>query len=59
MVEDPPADTDDTGLIPDLGRSHMAQKYLVCVLQLMRLSSRAWESQRLSPHALTTEARAP
>ena len=47
VVKTPPADAGDTDSIPGLGRSHMPR------------SNWAREPQLLSPHAATTEARAP
>ena len=44
VVKNPPANVGDTGLILDLGRSHMLQ------------SSQARTPQLLSPRAVTTEA---
>ena len=54
MVKNPPANAEDTGSIPGLGRSHMRRAtkplyHIYCVL-------RAWEPQLLTPHTTTTEA---
>ena len=66
MVKNPPANAEDTGLIPGLGRSPMLQGSQTHGPQPLSLRSRAWEpyywahmSQLLSPHATTTEARMP
>ena len=47
VVKNPPANAEDTGSSPGLGRSHMPR------------SSQAYEPQLLSPRATTTEARTP
>ena len=47
VVKNPPGSAGDTGSIPDPGRSHMPRSNYAC------------EPQLLSPHATTTEARAP
>ena len=57
-VRNLPANAEDKGSIPDLGRSDMPQGNEVCALQQMSLYSRAWELQ-LSPGAATTEALMP
>ena len=59
VVKNLSANTGDTGLIPDLGRSHMpwsnkAQK--ASVPQLYSLCSRAWEEQLLKPVCPRTHA---
>ena len=59
VVKNPPANAEDTGSIPGLGRSHMPQSSLAHAPQLLTLASRAWELQLLNPHATTTEAHAP
>ena len=59
MVRSPPAKAGDTGLSPDLGRSHMLQSNKAYVPQLLSLRSRAREPQLVSPRATTTEARVP
>ena len=45
----------DMGSIPDLGRSHMPQSNQARVPQLLRLCSRAQETQLLSPCAATAK----
>ena len=52
MVKNPPASAGDVGSIPGLGRLHMP-------IELLKLSSRAWELQLLTPHAATTEPACP
>ena len=49
VVENPPANAGATGLIPDLGRSHMLRSKLARVPQLLNLCSRALELQLLKP----------
>ena len=51
-VQNLPANAGDTGSGPDLGKSHVPQSNEARVLQLLSLSSRAWEPQLLSPHTL-------
>ena len=55
LVKGLPASVGDTGLIPDLGRSHMPRSNWAHVLQLPSLCSRAWEPQLLSPNATARE----
>ena len=57
MVKSLPAGAEDTGSIPDQGRSHMLQSKWTCVLQLLNLYSRA--RKQLSPRATTTRTFAP
>ena len=52
VVKNLPTNAGNTGLIPDLGGSHMAQSKL-------SLCSRAQELQLLSPCAAKTRAHAP
>ena len=59
VVKNLPANAEDMGLIPDLGRSHMLQSNQARAPQLLSLCSRAWESQLLSPRARTSEALVP
>ena len=59
MVESPPANAGDTGLIPGPGGSHMPRSNWARVPQLLSLCSGAREPQLLSPRAATAEARAP
>ena len=49
-VQNLPANAGDRGSGPDLGKSHVPQSNEARVLQLLSLSSRAWEPQLLSPH---------
>ena len=49
MVENPPANAEDTGSIPDPGRSHMSWSDWACVPQLLSLYSRAQELQLWKP----------
>ena len=49
MVENPLADAEDTGSIPDPGRSHMSWSDWACVPQLLSLYSRAQELQLWKP----------
>ena len=49
VVKKPSANAGDTGLIPDLGRSHLLQRGQARVLQLLSLQSRAQELQLLKP----------
>ena len=55
VVKNLPANAGDTGLIPDLGRSHMLWNYSAHVPRLLSLCSRAQEPQLLSPHAAIRE----
>ena len=59
VVKNPPANAGDTGLSPGPGRSHTPRSNWAQAPQLLSLRSRAREPQLLSPHATTTEARAP
>ena len=59
VVKSPPANAGGTGSIPGLRRPHMPRSSWACALQLLSLHSRAREPQLLSPHATTTEGRAP
>ena len=59
VVENPPANAEDTGSSPGLGRSHMPQSNWVCAPQLLSLCSRARAPQLLSPRATTTETHVP
>ena len=59
VVKNLPVDAGDTGLIRDLGRSHMPRSNKACTKQLLSLCSKAWELQLLSPCTITMEARAP
>ena len=59
VVKNPPANAGDTGSSPGPGRSHMPQSHSAGAPQLLSLCSRAHMTQLLSPHATTTEARAP
>ena len=54
VVKNPAANAGTMGLIPDLGRSHMARSNEACVLQLLGLSSRARELRQLK-HMLCSE----
>ena len=58
VMKNLPANGGHTGLIPDLGGSHMWRKY-ACVPQLLSLCSRAWELHLLSPCATTAKACMP
>ena len=49
VVKNPPANAGNMGLIPGLGRSLRPRSNKACVPQLLRLGSRAWEPQLLSP----------
>ena len=57
VVKNPPANAGDTGLIPDLGRSHVPQGNQACGPQLLNLCSIAREPQLLSPCTAITETR--
>ena len=59
VVKRPPANAGDTGLIPDLGRSHMPLSIQARAPQLPNLGSRPQEWQLLSPRAATTEGPVP
>ena len=59
VVKNLPANSGGMGLSPGPGRSHMPQSNYARAPQLLSLPSRAREPQLLSPHATTTEARAP
>ena len=59
VVKNLPANAEDTGSSPRLGRSHMPWSNKACVPQLLNMCSRACKSQLLSPHATITEARTP
>ena len=54
-----PTNAGDAGLIPGVGGSHMPQSDWAHAPQLLSLRSKAGEPKLLSPHAATTEARAP
>ena len=43
VVKNPPANAEDTGLIPGPGRSHVPSNNLAHALQLLSLGSTAWE----------------
>ena len=47
VVKNLPANAGDTGLIPDLGRSHMPRSNQAHAPQLLNLYFRAWEPQLL------------
>ena len=49
VVKNPPANAEDTGSSPGLGRSHMPQSNKACAPQLLSLCSRAREPQPLKP----------
>ena len=51
VVKNLSASARETGLIPDLGRSHMPQSNQLYAAQLLSLCSRAWEPQPLQPPA--------
>ena len=59
VVQNPPANAEDTGSSPGLGRSHMPWSNQARVPQLLSLHARAREPQLLSPLATTTEACTP
>ena len=59
VVKKPPANAEDTGSSPGLGRSHMPRSNEAHAPQLLSLRSRAHEPQLLSPRATTAEAHAP
>ena len=59
MVKNPPANAENTGSRPGLGRSHMPWSNEAPAPQLLSLRSRACEPQLLSPCATTTEAHVP
>ena len=59
VIENPPANAGDMGLIPGPGRSHTLQSNWACEPRLLSLRSRAHEPQLLSPQATTTEACVP
>ena len=59
MVRNPAANAEDVGLIPGLGRSHVAWSNEARVPQLLNLCSRAQELQLLHPCAAATEACEP
>ena len=59
VVGDPPANAGDTGSSPGPGKSHMPQSNWARAPQLLGLRSGARESQLLSLHATTADARAP
>ena len=52
VVKNLPANAGDTGLILDLGRSHMLQSNQAHSPQLLTLYFRAWEPQLLKPALL-------
>ena len=54
MVKNPPADAEDTGLIPGPGRSHVPSNNSAQAPQLLSLGATL-----LSPHASAAEAREP
>ena len=49
MVENPLANVEDRGLIPDPGTLHVLYSNEAHVAQLLSLCSRVWESQLLKP----------
>ena len=59
VVKNPPGNAGDTGSSPGPGRSHMPRSKQAHAPQLLSLRSRPHEPELLSPHATTTEARAP
>ena len=59
VVKNLPANAEDTGSSPGLGRSHTLRSNWARVPQLLSLRSTACEPQLLSPRATTTEAHAP
>ena len=52
VVKNLTANARDTGLIPDLGRSHMPRSNQAHSPQLLNLYFRAWEPQLLKPALL-------
>ena len=56
VVENTPASAEDTGSIPDLGRSNIEWSNEAQEPHLRSLRSRAWELQLRSPRAPTAEA---
>ena len=59
VVKNLSANSGDTYLILDLGRSHVWQSHQGQTPQPLSLCSRAWEQQIPSPHAANTEACLP
>ena len=59
VVKNSPANAGDTCSIPDLERPHMPWRNSAHAPQLLRLWSRTWELQLLSPGAATGEGHAP
>ena len=59
VVKNLPANAGDAGSNPGPGRSHMLRNNKARAPQLLRLCSRAYEPQLLSPRATTTEAHMP
>ena len=55
--KNPPPYAGDTGLMPDLGRSHKPWGNKVAAPELLRLGSTAGEPQLPSPRAAAAEAR--
>ena len=51
VVKNPPANAEDIGLIPGLGRSQVPRSNKALKPQLLRLCSRAWQLQLLNPRA--------
>ena len=49
VVKNPPANAEDTGPIPGLGRSHVPWSNYAHEPQLLNLCSKTWEPQLLSP----------
>ena len=52
VVKNQPANAGETGLIPDLGGSHMPRSKYARGPQLLSLRSRVWEPQLLKPSRL-------
>ena len=52
VVKNPPANAEDTGSIPGLGRFHMPRGTQAHAPQLLRRCPRAWELQLLKPTQL-------
>ena len=62
MVKNLPANAEDTGSTPDLGRSHMPRSNESCMPQLLGLCSRAQELKLLRatrPRACTLQQEKP
>ena len=59
VLKNPPANTGDTGSIPDPGRSHMLRSNYAPAPQLLSLRSRALEPQLLSLRITATEVACP